>query len=259
MLVKPLWIAIFLIQVLFENRCFLVDAVQLGFDFHKFVMQWPGSVCTLEKCPEVWTIHGLWPGRNDGQDPNIKVGNYNETVIEELKNNNELEILWPSLNIKNKNEDFWKHEWSKHGSCAELGFENYFKETLALAHRYNITGILQQNEVLENERTKVDAIKQAVSASTGRIPIVKSKCIKNKKSLYEIEICLDKTLQPIDCVEYTFYPKVKQAGNPNAPLQLAQTNENGCESSINGQTRIQMSSPFLLTILLWHCCVFFKT
>lgn len=65
------------------------------------------------------------------------------------------------------------------------------------------------------------------------------------------------TLQPIDCEEYIFYPGVKKAKNLKAPAKLVQANENGCELSTNGQTRIQMFSPILLTILLWHCDMFF--
>lgn len=257
MLEKSIWIAILLIEVLFENRCSLVDAVDLDFDYHKFVMQWPGTVCTLESCPDIWTIHGLWPTRNDGQDPNKHIGVYNKTVIEELKNNTKLETLWPALDKRKKNEDFWEHEWNKHGSCSKLGFENYFKETLALANKYNFGRILDQYEVLQNERIKVDNIKNAVRNITGRIPIVKTKCLNNKKSLFEIEICLNVTLQPIDCEEYIFYPGVKKAKNLKAPAKLVQANENGCELSTNGQTRIQMFSPILLTILLWHCDMFF--
>ena len=45
----------------------------------------------------------------------------------------ELEEKWHSYE-KSKDNDFWKHEWEKHGSCmfTEMDELDYFKKTLEL-------------------------------------------------------------------------------------------------------------------------------
>jgi len=78
-----------------------------------------------------WSIHGLWPQYNKNQYP---------TFCKEVNFDiNKLEPILKDLNEKwysedNKNENFWKHEWEKHGSCmfTELDELEYFEKTLEL-------------------------------------------------------------------------------------------------------------------------------
>lgn len=234
--------------MLLAKRCSLENQ-QLGFDFHVLAMLWPGTDCTITACPDRWTIHGLWPSRYDRRYPTICKGKYMESVIKELKNTTKLEYLWLSLNETSSNEAFWKHEWNKHGACSKLGFRDYFNTTLRLAEQFDIGSILESGSVLKNQKNKLSDINNAVGKNTGKKPVVMSKCIEKQKSLYQIEICFDKEYAPIDCEEVIFYPEV------NNPMPLAQTDNNGCELSTNGKTRIHMFSPILLMILLWHCDV----
>ena len=46
----------------------------------------------------------------------------------------------------NKNEDFWKHEWEKHGSCVftEINEFEYFKKTLDLFNTAVQTGLPEE-------------------------------------------------------------------------------------------------------------------
>lgn len=226
--------AVLLMQALSENRCFLVDAEEeFEFDFYKFVMQWPGTVCK-NQCPNRWTIHGLWPARNIDQMPNNCPGAYNATVIEELKNTTKLRDEWPNVDkSKGKtDEDVWKYEWTEHGSCSGLGLRNYFVKTLELAEKFNITRMLD-DEGIKKGMNKVDDIINAVSNRTTTVPLIRTKCFRKKKSIYEIEICLNKTFQPINCEEYTFYPRVNQVENLKTSLPLVQANENGCKLSMD--------------------------
>lgn len=78
-----------------------------------------------------WSIHGLWPQYSENEYPSFckKV----EFDIEKLKPIiPELKQFWYST--KDTNEDFWKHEWQKHGSCifTEMDELTYFKTTLSL-------------------------------------------------------------------------------------------------------------------------------
>lgn len=86
---------------------------------------------SLIKETEGWSIHGLWPQYNKNQYPSFcREVNFDINKLEPiLKDLNE---KWYSED--NKNENFWKHEWEKHGSCMfiELDEFEYFEKTLEL-------------------------------------------------------------------------------------------------------------------------------
>jgi len=86
---------------------------------------------SLIKETEGWSIHGLWPQYNKNQYPSFcREVNFDINKLEPiLKDLNE---KWYSED--NKNENFWKHEWEKHGSCMfiELDELEYFEKTLEL-------------------------------------------------------------------------------------------------------------------------------
>ena len=86
---------------------------------------------SLIKETEGWSIHGLWPQYNKNQYPTFcKNVNFDIKKLEPILK--ELNEKWYS--IEEKNENFWKHEWEKHGSCMfiELNELEYFEKTLEL-------------------------------------------------------------------------------------------------------------------------------
>ncbi|KAG8893106.1 ribonuclease T2-like, partial [Tulasnella sp. 403] len=69
-----------------------------------------------------WTIHGLWPDHCDGTwdqfcDPSREY----PSITQVLQNNGKQALLddmnqwW--LDQNGNNEQFWEHEWNKHGTC----------------------------------------------------------------------------------------------------------------------------------------------
>ncbi|KAJ5970218.1 uncharacterized protein N7479_000136 [Penicillium vulpinum] len=69
-----------------------------------------------------WTIHGLWPDNCDGtyeQTCDSKRSYSNITAILQDQGRDELldymNDYW--LDISGDDEDFWSHEWNKHGTC----------------------------------------------------------------------------------------------------------------------------------------------
>ena len=80
-----------------------------------------------------FTIHGLWPNYNDGTYPqNCDHKNpFNPAALKPLLDRMDSE--WPSF--AGPDNTFWKHEWDKHGTCAESVFASefeYFQTTLGL-------------------------------------------------------------------------------------------------------------------------------
>lgn len=80
-----------------------------------------------------FSIHGLWPQTTPDSYPTYcKKVNFD---INELNPNiDELNHFWYST--EEKNEDFWKHEWQKHGSCVwtPMTEQEYFCNGLKLYH-----------------------------------------------------------------------------------------------------------------------------
>tara|TARA_B100000575_G_scaffold146589_1_gene116995 strand:- start:485 stop:1066 length:582 start_codon:yes stop_codon:yes gene_type:complete len=81
-----------------------------------------------------WSIHGLWPQYDSKSYPifctNTKFVYSNlEPILIDLNK------YWYST--KGKNEDFWKHEWEKHGTCMfkKMTELEYFELTLKLYHK----------------------------------------------------------------------------------------------------------------------------
>ena len=98
-----------------------------------------------------WSIHGLWPQYNKNQYPTF----CNKVDFDIKKLDlilSELEKYWYSYNKKD-DENFWKHEWEKHGSCmfTEMNEFDYFNKTLEL---YNTAIQIDIPREFYNETTK---------------------------------------------------------------------------------------------------------
>jgi steryl-sulfatase len=111
--------------------------------------------CT--KSANDWTIHGLWPqweqkckiiGKPSKvsleTDFNFKVGFGYDFDKKKLINN------WPTCIKLKTDEQFWSHEWNKHGSCSGLSKKDYFVTALKLKDKY---------EDLCSGKIKVDGLK----------------------------------------------------------------------------------------------------
>jgi len=84
-------------------------------DYLMLVEQWPAGACDQFGCnvtTDYFTLHGMWPNNDDGSYPcNCDGESFNPNDISDLKD--EMDKYWRSFN--GNNEDFWQHEWSKHG------------------------------------------------------------------------------------------------------------------------------------------------
>ena len=81
---------------------------------------------------DTWSIHGLWPQYNDGKYPSFcKEVEFDINALQPIIDR--LNVEWCS--DIGSNDDFWEHEWKKHGSC--MFCENmtefqYFNKALEL-------------------------------------------------------------------------------------------------------------------------------
>ncbi len=105
-------------------------------------------------------------------------------------------------------EAFWKHEWTKHGTCAMnsnqlKGHFNYFNETLRLFDSFPLQLWLNSSGIVPSNSTSytLSAIHRSVEPRLGN-KRVELECLSKKPLplLQHIYICLDRiTLKPIDC------------------------------------------------------------
>ncbi|KAK8785703.1 hypothetical protein V5799_007932, partial [Amblyomma americanum] len=130
----------------------------------------------------------------------------------------DLNKYWPALRSPRKEYfEFWRYQWEKHGSCAidvpELnGTLEYFSSTLRLYKEYNIFKLLF-NELIQPSlfRTYSDGdIRNALPEDMrGNVNIVCKRTTLPIQSLQgrtvsvltEIHICLNKTLEPVNCTQ----------------------------------------------------------
>ena len=98
-----------------------------------------------------FSIHGLWPQFNKTSYPSYcKKVDFSidklESIIEELNK------FWYST--MEKNDDFWKHEYVKHGSCmfTNMNELQYFSKTLELYKEAVRLGLPEKYE--ENEKNR---------------------------------------------------------------------------------------------------------
>lgn len=93
----------------------------------------------IQKCNKQsnYTIHGLWIdyyNRSYPQFCNNLPFNLNE--LKHLRN--DLDVKWKSCyGNKEASEEFWKHEWDKHGTCfyPKMNLTYYFSKTLELFNK----------------------------------------------------------------------------------------------------------------------------
>jgi len=80
------------------------------------------------------SIHGLWP------DPEDTCTYCTEEEFDESELTSstlaQMNKYWPTCESGNSNEDFWSHEWSKHGTCSGLSQEDYFSDAISLYNKY---------------------------------------------------------------------------------------------------------------------------
>ncbi|MCJ8730951.1 hypothetical protein PDJAM_G00190050 [Pangasius djambal] len=166
---------------------------------------WPQTFCSMEKCTSnfsYWTLHGLWP--NTGVECNVS-WHFNASLIEDLLP--EMKTFWPNL-LQPESKLFWKHEWTKHGTCAAKAEaldtqHKYFSKALELYHKLDLDGVLKKSNIVPSENYyKLADVEGSISNSYGVTP--KIQCVSHTKesefqTLGQIEICFDRQFQLLDC------------------------------------------------------------
>ncbi|XP_017984389.1 PREDICTED: ribonuclease MC [Theobroma cacao] len=179
--------------------------------FYKLSLQWPPSVCAPSQCPSriprTFTIHGLWPQSVEDDKPippnNKKkctdvIPTAPDQILDALQPiPGKLNDLWPSLLKQKTNEEFWRHEWEKHGMCSDYPDKprDYFTIALDLTTRYNPLEVMEIQP--GDEPRKVEKILESVKRNVGAYPQIQ--CNGGDKKglqLKEIRFCFVRAKPP---------------------------------------------------------------
>jgi ribonuclease T2 len=174
-----------------------------NYDFFMHVEQWAITECQdAFKCSAAWTyftMHGLWPERNDGSYPQNCAGApaFDPSKLAPIMP--ALNRYWPSLN--GPSQSFWQHEWNTHGSCATDVFAtqlDFFNSTLNYLAQYNISAALAAHGIFPSNTKSfpLTAFNAALEAEFGQTAVLTC------DSQHRIEVatlCISKQGKAIAC------------------------------------------------------------
>jgi len=206
----------------------LVQSAHKDFDFFYFVQQWPGSYCDTKKgcCfaisskpKAVFGIHGLWPDYNDGSWPQFcDKEPFKPKEISDVLD--KMDDDWGSLACPSSDShSFWKHEWTKHGTCSGLGQHGYFEAAIDLYIKHDITGALANAGIVPDGKDyDIEEVRKAISTVLdGHLPGVDcNKDAKGKKQIYQVWIFVAKDGKTL--IECPIFPRTECKGKVEFPV-----------------------------------------
>jgi len=176
-----------------------------SFDYLLLVQQWPAAQQSASwpagAIIDDFTLHGLWPSRI-GSTVNSYPCECTKEAFDESKVSaslSEMKQRWPSYT--GENDQFWDHEWSKHGTCCDdtTGLSSqatFFSSTLALRDKVGILKALAAASITPGKSYSYASMAAAVKASLGVNPLMGC---KTGNTLSEMGICYTKTMEPQEC------------------------------------------------------------
>lgn len=210
-------------NVFFVTAIFLLTSTAGAFsakwDHFTFTQEWPQTACLMGKAEHKkcripnyinsFIIHGLWPSSGKTEGPkNCSSVHFDINKIKNLTN--ELQHAWPNIYSNTPPNDFWKHEWYTHGTCAlslnTTGTEYlFFRKTLDLMKIYNASRFLSKMNITPNDTTPyvTKTIESVLQSKLGVVPDLQ--CYRHKLGkrqphlLAEIRICMDKQFKLFKC------------------------------------------------------------
>jgi ribonuclease T2 len=172
-------------------------------------MQYAPAYCETGSCPvtpswDYFTLHGLWPERADGSYPQDCTNEkFDPAAVQSLLP--DLNKYWVSL-AKGGNNNFWAHEYEKHGTCAEDVLSSelaFFNATLALRAAYDPTPILAAAGITPSASTgfTLKAFQNAFVQATGFDAL--PSCASNGH-INGVTVCVSKNLKAQSCGSVTY-------------------------------------------------------
>jgi ribonuclease T2 len=160
------------------------------FDYYLLNLSWSPEFCfshpNAAECAShpAFVLHGLWPQNNDGTYPQ-NCGNSPGPA-----DPSQFSDIYPDSGLL-------QHEWRTHGTCSGLAPDAFFTAARAAFHLVSIPAKLSQ---LDRQISLPPAqIIDLFTAANPTIPNSSFALSCGNNYLTAIEVCLNKSGQPIDC------------------------------------------------------------
>lgn len=161
-----------------------------GFDYYLLNLSWSPEFCyshpTADECAahSTFVLHGLWPENNDGTYPE------NCPSAPGPADPREYSDLYPDQGLL-------VHEWRTHGTCSGLSADAFFATVRTARKLVKIPPRLA-NLSAQTSMTPDDIVGLFAESNPG-IPRASLAVSCGHNYLTAVEVCLDKSLQPVPC------------------------------------------------------------
>ena len=156
----------------------------------------------IDKLPSSLTIHGVWPQLTQ-KKPYLSNCEDNKDKFDfnvlSAKAKTEIKDRWPTAFKTNASgsvvtdNEFWTHEFNKHGTCSLLKAKDYFEKALDLDAKYPVATWLAASYIKPNNSRPytVDEFKSALTKHIHQSQYTLS-CvqIEEKSWLKEVSLCV---------------------------------------------------------------------
>jgi ribonuclease T2 len=166
----------------------------------------------------VFGIHGLWPDYNDGSWPQFcDKEPFNPKEVSDVII--EMDDDWGSLACPSSDShSFWKHEWTKHGTCSGLGQRGYFQAAINLYSKYDVTAALAEAGIHpDGKHYEIEHVRKAISTVLdGHLPGIDcNKDAKGNRQIYQVWICVAKNGSTL--IQCPVFPRTECKGSVEFP------------------------------------------
>jgi ribonuclease T2 len=131
-----------------------------------------------------FTLHGLWPQYTDQGYPSFCTKEAFDPAAPEAVGMNTMTTYWPNVKSTEGSsdyDDFWEHEWTKHGTCSTLTQQEYFQTAINQIESFGTPSIVTENV---GSTVNADDLRNAF----GGVKRVALKC-ENSKTLSGVFTC----------------------------------------------------------------------
>ncbi|GAB9471573.1 hypothetical protein Gpo141_00008779 [Globisporangium polare] len=157
---------------------------------------YPGCKSPLPYWRQHFTMHGLWPEYESGAPPGFCGGEpFDADRIENEIGFDALKEFWPDVKFSDASPeypDFWKHEWTRHGTCSGLSQIEYFSHAVNLIRNGTAeTPSLVQENV--GKSVAIADLRKAFGGGSGSsTPAAVLKCMDGGDVLSQVFSCWSK-------------------------------------------------------------------
>jgi len=191
-------------------------------DYILYTTRWPGAVATgpIPSNVTEFTIHGLWPNRNDTTWPQYCTDQrFNLKDILSLVP--ELVEIWYDFEHPYDPSDFWSHEYDKHGTCASsdalLSTQYQFFDAAIQLHQnvFPLVKVLASAGIVpsSSKQYSLTSFQNAIQRGVGAFPLMTcSQDYDGNTQVHRIQFCVSKSLELYNC-DQAITTKITQDGN----------------------------------------------